>query len=139
MKVFVDSDVIISSLLSSVGASFFLLNHTGIDLYVSNFSIQELENVVKGLGIDSNQLSDLIEKKFHIVEIKKTFKEIKKEFGKNVVDENDAHIVAGAHLAKVRFLVTYKGKDFKTDVIKEDFDILVMKPGQLMQYMRSLG
>ena len=42
LKVFVDSDVVISSLLSSTGAAYFLLhNIDAVELSISNLSLQE--------------------------------------------------------------------------------------------------
>ena len=48
LKVFVDSDVIISSLISSTGAACILLNQKDLDLFISNVSLKELENYPMG-------------------------------------------------------------------------------------------
>ncbi len=61
IRIFVDSDVIISSLLSSSGAAYMLLNETkATRLYLSNFSIAELEPVTARLHIKPDKLSLLI-------------------------------------------------------------------------------
>jgi len=60
LKVFVDSDVIISSLLSSSGAAHFLLHNTdAVKPCISNLSLQEIRIVVERLAIDSKKLASL--------------------------------------------------------------------------------
>jgi predicted nucleic acid-binding protein len=138
-KVFVDSDVIISSLLSSSGAASFLLHRTNaIKPYISNLSLQEIRIVVERLSIDSNRLASLLEGNLGIVQLQYTKETVKTAYGQYVLDENDAHIVAGAKEAKAKFLVSYNTKDFKVEKIKQDFAILLITPAHLIQYLRSL-
>jgi predicted nucleic acid-binding protein len=138
MKIFVDSDVIISSLLSESGAAFHLLNQeVKLDFFVSNLSVIELEEVAKRLGIDLKKLKSLIEKRFSITRLEKVDK-IRKNFANYVFDINDAHIVAGAKASEARFLISYNVKDYKIERIKEDLDIIILTPGQFLQYLRSL-
>ena len=47
-------------------------------------------------------------------------------------------LVYAAVQAHVRFIVTYNQKDFRSERIKDDFRIIVLTPGQLLQYLRSL-
>jgi predicted nucleic acid-binding protein len=137
--IFVDSDVVISSQMSSTGAAYLLIHHTDdIKLIVSNISQKELEIVASRLEISLNDLKLLLERRFNFVGLKHTMDEVKKEFKDYVTDINDAHIVLGAKEAKVRFLITYNIKDFNLEKIKKDFNILVMTPGQYLQYLRSL-
>src|SRR5258708_4220544 len=111
LKVFVDSDVIISSLLSSTGAAFLLLNQTDeLQLFVSNVSMDELMLVTERLGLDVEKLKNLIEKHFSIVELKESVTEIKSKFEEYVLDIDDAHIVAGAQEANAQFLISYNTK-----------------------------
>jgi len=136
---FIDSDVVISSLLSSKGAAFLLINNTTeFTLYVSNHSKKELDIVVTRLGISINKLNFLLENKLNLVQLKQTVKEAKRDYIKYVTDENDAHIVLGAMETKARFLISYNIRHFNIEKIKIDFDILVMTPGQFLQYIRSL-
>lgn len=138
-KVFVDSDVIISSLLSSSGAASFLLHRTNaMKPYISNLSLQEIRIVVERLSIDSNKLASLLEGNLGIVQLQYTKKTVKTAYGQYVLDENDAHIVAGAKEAKAKFLVSYNTKDFKVEKIKQDFAILLITPANLIQYLRSI-
>lgn len=138
MIVFVDSDAIISSLISSTGASYVLLNTKDLELFISNVSVEELHSVIKRLGISQRELKTLIDNKIKTVKLEKTIAEIKSEYKQYVNDINDAHIVAGANASNARFLISYNIKDFKVNKIKNDFNIIVMTPGTLLQYLRSL-
>lgn len=136
---FADSDVVISSILSSTGAAYLLIHQTkGIKLYISNLSQKELEIVATRLKISQNELIVLLKNRFDIVDLKLTHEETSKEYKNYVSDINDAHIIFGAKEAKVRFLITYNLKDYKIEKIKQDFNILVMTPGQFIQYLRSI-
>ncbi|MCG2692310.1 PIN domain-containing protein [Microgenomates group bacterium] len=131
IKVFLDSDVIISSLLSSAGAAYLLVNKKSVVKYISNLSVKEIKIVAKRLGIKSPAVDKLIN---HLKIIR-----LKKDSGKDcVTDLHDSHIVAGAVAAKVRFLLSYNLKHFKIEKIKRDYNILVYRPAQFLQYLRSL-
>ncbi|TSC86082.1 MAG: Uncharacterized protein G01um101416_732 [Microgenomates group bacterium Gr01-1014_16] len=126
MKVFVDSDVVISSLISDTGASAQLLKtNNEIKKIISNLSQKELEIVKARLKIDRPlpKLETII-----ISNIKK--------YSIYSTDPNDAHIVAGAHQAKARFLITYNLKHYRIEKIKQDMNIIVMTPGTFLQYLR---
>lgn len=138
MRIFVDSDVIISSLLSQLGAGHFLIGSTSLQLFISSLSKKELETVVQRLGIRSDKLTALVEKNLEVTMLSQSLPEIKKSFKKYVLDENDAHILAGAQAAKADFLITYNVKDFKIEKIKKDFGILTLTPGNFLQYLRSI-
>ena len=116
--VFVDSDVIISSLLSEKGASFFLFSQTKVDLFISSLSLKELKIVVKRLGIEEHKLDTLIEKRLKVVILEKTKREIEKKYQNYVLDKDDTHIVAGARKAKVKFLLSYNLRHFRKEKIK---------------------
>lgn len=138
LKVFVDSDVVISSLISSSGAAFLLLNEIdGLDLFISNISNQELEEIVNRLHLSQEKLEKLISKRFISSQLKNSIAEIKEEFSKYVLDVDDAHIVAGAKDANVQFLISYNTKHVKADKLKEDFNIILTTPANLLQYLRS--
>ena len=138
MRIFVDSDVIISSFLSQLGAAHLLLSTTSLQLFISSFSKKELETVIQRLGIRSAMLTVLIEKNLEIATLTESLSEIKGSFKKYVLDENDAHILAGAKAAKADFLITYNVKDFKIEKIKKELGILTLTPGNFLQYLRSI-
>src|SRR5438270_280016 len=117
--IFVDSDVVISSLLSSNGAAYLLIHQTkDIKLFISNLSQKELKIVTTRIEISLNDLKLLIERRFNLVDLKHTMDETRSEYKDYVTDNNDAHIVLGAKEAKARFLITYNVKDFKIEKIK---------------------
>lgn len=134
---FVDSDVIISSLLSTKGASFFLFNQTKSQFFISSFSVKELAVVIKRLDIEKHKLDTLIEKRLKTVILKETKQKIEEKYHDYVFDQNDAHVVAGAVAAKVKFLLSYNLRHFKKDKIKEDFKIILLTPASFLQYLRS--
>lgn len=91
------------------------------------------------LSISHDKISKLIKEKLKIVQIRKKSKHLKKTFGDYVIDLNDAHIIAGANKAKVRFLISYNTKHFQIDKIKQNFNIIVTTPANFLQYLRSLS
>lgn len=137
-KVFVDSDVIISSLISSTGASYFLLNQTSnLEFYISNISEKELTEVADRLEINQDKLQNLLKKRFKEVQIEDLVK-IKLNYSEYTIDLDDIHIVAGAKESKVNFLISYNTRHFKIDRIRQDFNIVVMTPATFLQYLRSI-
>jgi len=135
-RIFVDSDVVLSSLISSKGAAYFLLKEANLNLFISKSSIEELERGVNKLNLDKLKLTNLIRKRLKTVKFIKS-DEIKKNFQDYVFDEDDAHIVAGARKAKARLILSYNIKDFNTAKLKKDFNIAVQTPAQFLQYLRS--
>lgn len=133
-KVFVDSDVIISSLISTKGAAYYLLNNTDLNFIISDKSVEELEVVVTRLGLNKKKLNDLIKAKINVIKLGKP----KSDVQSYVIDPNDIHILAGSKKAKARFLISYNIRDFKIDKIAEDFKIVVLTPAKFLQYLRGL-
>lgn len=138
MRVFLDSDVVISSLLSDSGAANILVNSKSPDFYISNISEKEIKTVTKRLSIQESKMMNLIKNNLKTVKVEEDLKSIKQKFGGYTTDPDDAHIVAGAASAKVRFLISYNVKDFKAEKIKRSFDIILMKPATFLQYLRSI-
>lgn len=138
MTIFVDSDVIISSIISHSGAAYLLLNTKGLRLFISNVSFEELQTVVKRLRISQIGLNILIKERINKVMLKERIVDIKDKYKEYAYDINDAHIVAGAKESHAKFLVSYNIKDFKVNKINNDFNIIVMMPGKFLQYLRSL-
>ena len=138
-KTFLDSDVIISSLISSSGAAYLLINNVqDLELHISNLSVKELEIVVERLNLGKDQFNQIISNRCQKVELKDSNQKIKEKYKDYVLDIDDAHIISGAKEAKVRFLISYNLRHYKLDKIKADFGIIVMTPAQLLQYLRSL-
>ncbi len=139
LKIFLDSDVVISSLISNSGAAYLLINNVkDLDLYISNLSQIELEIVVERLSIDKNLLIEVVNNRFQKVNLEESNETIKEQYGDYVLDINDAHIVAGANKGQVRFLISYNLRHYKLDKIKADFGVIALTPAQFLQYLRSL-
>ncbi len=138
IRVFLDSDVVISSLLSSKGASYALIQlKNRVTRFISSYSLRETELVLDRMGISSEKLTPM-KKQVSIVSVSKSNENIKKEYSLFVLDENDSHIVAGAVEAKAHYLVTYNAKHFKREDIRKEFSIQVISPGLFLQYLRSI-
>jgi hypothetical protein len=82
-------------------------------------------------------MDQLIKERFEIVKIFQKFSVIQQEYGEYVTHTSDSHIVAGASQAKVRFLISYNLKHFKTDKINSELDVLLITPAILLQHLRS--
>lgn len=141
LSVFVDSDVVTSSLLSTKGASHFLL-HQGLgkkslDFFISNLSLQELKIVANRLKIKVDDLDKLVVERFKIIKLQESSKSLEQKYGKYVLDLNDTHIIAGAKESGAKFLLSYNIRHFKVDLIKRDSNVIVMTPALFLQYLRS--
>lgn len=139
ISVFVDSDVIISSLISEKGAAYLLLDQQKSNFIISDISKAELEDVADRLQLDQTKLKSLIKRKLKIIKLTKDIASIKKDLKKYTSDLDDAHIVAGAIKAKAKFLLTYNLRHFNRQRINQDLGMTVLNPAQYLQYLRSLG
>jgi len=139
VKVFVDSDIVISSQLSNIGAAYFLLNKTNLSLFVSNLSLVELQRVATRHKINNAQMLAFIKKRFSHVNLTEEFKEIESQFNSYANDPNDIHVIAGAVRANVNFLLTYNLKDYKIDKIKMPDNGLLLEPINPVKYAQIVA
>ncbi len=137
-RIFLDSDVIISSLISTTGAAHLLTRTSQLDLYISNHSQKELAIVATRLKLSHPKLHSLI-KQFTVITSDQTLNKIKKEFSQYTNDPNDSHIIAGAAQSQADFLITYNLKHYKIETIKRQLNFMILTPGQFLQYLRSLS
>ena len=137
IQVFLDTDVIISALLSKQGASYEVIKNHKIIKTISNGVQKETEEVAKRLDINPLNIKQTL-KYVNVISIRLTKSEILKQYKKFVLDKEDSHIIAGADKVKSKFLLTYNTKHYKADKIKADLGIIVLKPGFFLQYLRSL-
>ena len=137
IKVFLDTDVVISSSISSKGAAYILLSEKRVEKYISTLSIKEIRTVAKRLSIVKNDIDSVI-KNCKTITLSDSIATIKRGFKNYVFDEDDSHIVAGAVSSKSHFLITYNLKDYNRNKIKEDFNIIILSPALFLQYLRSL-
>jgi len=136
-KIFLDSDVVVSSLLSNLSASYQLINNKNVICHISNVSYEEIVLVIKKLNLDKKQLENIIKNKLKIINLKESFKQTKLNYKEFVKDLNDAHIVAGAVESKAFFLISYNIKDFQIEKIKKKLNIKIIAPGLFLQFLRS--
>lgn len=136
-KVFLDSDIIISSLISDLGASYQLINNKVSACFISDISYRELVLVIKRLNLAEDNLKILKKEKLNVIKLKKSLKQIRSDYKNYVKDLNDAHIVAGAVESKADFVITYNIRYFEINKIKEKYSIQIMTPGIFLQYLRS--
>jgi len=137
LRLYTDSDVIISSLISQSGAASFIFSLKNINFFASNYSKKETKIVVERLGLKEGKVNELFGKKLEVVLLEDDLEKIKEKFTDCVTDKNDAHIVAGAVKAKAQFLISYNLRHYKADKIKTDFGMLLMTPAMFLQYLRS--
>ena len=133
---FMDSDVIISSIISKAGASSLLIGNQQIKKYISNFSIKELQVVVKRMKLPQGELSKLT-KTLDIIELEQSFSKIKDKYRNYVLDENDSHIIAGAVSSKCKFIISFNLKHYNKEKIKDNFNISILTPGDFLQHLRK--
>ena len=134
LRVFVDSDVIISSLISKTGAAYLLMHDTRLSRFVSDVSVAELMRVASELKLSRAELRSRL--KLQCAEV---LLGVNRGMNKYTRDANDSHIVAGAKMAKAQFLVTYNTKHFQVEKIQDELGITVLPPAFLLQYLRSLN
>ena len=137
IKVFLDSDVLISAFLSKTGASFAILKNPKITKVISKTVKEEVLEVVTRLNLNLPNKDIFPDIKIITLELEKP--RLSETYFPYVLDEEDSHVVVGAHKAKVNFLLTHNLRHYHTVKIKNDFGINVMKPGLFLQYFRSLG
>lgn len=138
MKIFLDTNVLFSALISKNGAAFELFRLASkktIELVTSNQCITELLSIEKNVKFFISSQDFLKTYPLSILHVKKD----SEDYQSYVFDLHDAHVVQGAHKAKVEFLVTFNTKDFKRDLIFQDFQIRVLTQGYFLQWLRMSG
>jgi len=138
IQVFLDTDVIISALLSKTGASYELIKNFKVAKMVSKTVQKETNEVAKRLNLDQ-QKNKIIFKNINVAPLNLTKKEVLEKYEKFVFDEKDSHVVAGADKTRVKFLLTHNFRHYQVDKIKAELGIIVLRPGNFLQYLRSLG
>lgn len=137
MRVYVDTDVVISSLLSPRGAAYFLLHHPQIKPVISRLSLTEIYIVAKRVGISRQRVESLATRKLKVLTRRNIQGKAKSGYPRYVTDINDAHIVAGAQAAKVNFLISYNLKHYSLDKIRSELGIVILTPAMFLQYLRA--
>lgn len=137
LKCFVDTDVIISALLSTAGASYTLIKTPKIKKIISQNVEEETREVAKRLKIHRQKIKNLL-KVIKPIKLNLAKSMLLQKYEKFTIDEKDCHIVAGAHKSKSKFLLTHNIKHYKVDKINNNLGIKVLKPGAFLQYLRNI-
>ncbi len=136
IKVFLDTDVIISALLSKTGASFEIIKNPKIDKIVSTGIEREVAEVAKRLKIDRKDVKGVL-KNCKTISLGLIKKNIINKYSNHVLDKEDAHVVAGADLSESKFLLTHNIKHYRVNRINNNLRVIVLRPGPFLQYLRS--
>lgn len=137
VKVFLDTDVVISALLSKTGVSYETIENSKVKKTISKIVKKEVEEVAKKLDIDPQNVKKVLNK-IDIISLKLTKEKLLRNYKKYVLDDKDSHVVAGVNISKSKFLLTHNVRNYKIDKINADFGIIVLKPGNFLQYLRSV-
>ena len=139
IRIFLDADVLVSAVLSSKGAAYWLVKKVDdLERWSSNLVKQEVEVVLERLGKNKDEAKWLWSK-LNVIGLESRRSELLNNFDKFVRDGNDAHVIAGANKVGVRFLVSFNQKDFEWERIRNKLGIITITPGMLLQYLRFLG
>lgn len=137
IKVFLDTDVLISALLSDKGASYKLINEMKVKMIISKAIVAEITEVARREDIDKAAVRTIL-KKTKLIHLLFPKQKILQKYSKYVFDEQDSHVIAGAHISKSDFLLTHNIRHYHVVKIKNDLGIKVFRPGDFLQYLRSL-
>ncbi len=138
IKVFLDTDVIISSQLSERGAAHHLLYYPSVQRFITQYSVQEMKSVLSRLALNFSYHKKKLDKRVTKIDLPVSLVDINEKYSHLTNDSNDSHIVAGAHYSQVQFLITYNLKDYKIEFIKRELNIQIFTPARFLQYLRSL-
>jgi predicted nucleic acid-binding protein len=133
-RCFLDSDVIISALIPDRGAAYALLTQKGATgLYTSPYVLSEVNRATTKHGLDKKRL----ELFGGILKMGKGISSIT-NIRSLVNDPNDEPIISATISNRCHFLVTYNLKDYQISEIKNRHNIIVLRPGDYLQHLRSL-
>ncbi len=135
IAIFLDSDVIIAALLSEKGASSEIIKNGALKKFVSKTIIKEVDEVSTRLHIDTPDKT--LFETFYVISLDIKKERLAKKYFAYVSDLEDSHVVAAARRSKSSFLLTHNLKHYNTDLIEQKLKIIVLNPGQFLQYLRS--
>lgn len=137
IQVFLDADVVISAMLSETGASYAIINNRKVKKIISKGILKEVEVVLTRLKISPVAARKLL-RNIRVIPLKTSKRIILKNFRRYIYDEEDAHVIAGAVISKSMILLTHNLRHYKVNKINSDLGIILFKPGNFLQYLRSL-
>ncbi len=139
MRVFFDASVIIAAILSQTGGSSLLLKYVKVGK-ISGITSQTVVDEVLNKSIKLNKTKETLESFISqcglVVRNKITSEDISPYLG--LVDDEDAHVIAGAKLTKCSHLVTLDKKDLLNAQVKNNFSPLkIVSPKDLLEEIVS--
>lgn len=136
IKIFFDSSAVFSAIYSSKGASRQLVklvrDRLVIGIITENVIDELIDNVFKfRKPISESNINQYIKRNGFIVRERLSLKEIKPYL--KLIEEEDAHILAGAILTKCDYLVTLDKKHINNEKVKKKFkEIEIISPKELL-------
>lgn len=137
MKVFFDASVIIASLLSLTGGSSRVFRYIKTDTIVGITSQTALDEILKvekykKLKKTRHEIEDFILQSGLIVRKRISVSELSPY--ENLVNREDAYLVAGANLTGCEYLVTLDKKHLlRHDIQKKFLPLKIVSPKQLLE------
>ena len=127
VKVFVDTNLLVSALISQKGASYEIVQNSNIVKIISPTVSKELTEVSKKFRFRNKDVETILK---HLSLKKVSLKKEKLEeiYSRYVIDPKDTHVLSSAKESKTKFLLTYNIKHFRVEKINNDFGIIVIKP-----------
>jgi len=140
LTVFLDASVILAGMASPQGGSGFLLQaakQKKITLIATPLIINEVNRHLAKLKLQSKQLKTLLNRQ--VIRLIKDPEEIViSRCRRLTADPDDAHVLAGAIVANVNFLLSLDKKHILTKRVKKHlFPIRVLSPKQFWQSLKS--
>lgn len=134
MRVFFDASVIIASFLFPTGGSSLLLQYVRKGRIVgvtSQTVVDEVVNNSEKLRKTHTEILDFIASSKIIVRDEIAFEQIQEYQG--LIDEKDAHLIAGAVLTKCSHLVSLDKKHVVNETNKVRFPLKIIFPKDLLE------
>lgn len=135
MRVYFDASVIIAAFLSPKGGSSLLFKYLKagrINGVTSQTAIEEILDKTEKLKKSKDEIGLFIATSGLVIRESITIEEIKPY--QNMVDIEDAHIIAGAKLTKCTHLITLDKKHLLPPTIKEKFlPLRILSPKEILE------
>ena len=141
MRVFFDASVIIAALLSPTGGSALILKFIKIGFIIGITSQTVIEEVLEEkhflkIKRSKGEIENFITQSRLI--IRKTIAVDEITPYQNLIDPEDAHLIAGANLTKCEYLVTLDKKHLLRSDIQENFlPLRIVSPKELLEEIVS--
>lgn len=139
MRVYFDASIIIAALLSKTGGSSLLLEYVKLKKVIGIASQTVIDEIVEEdkftkLKKSKEEIEQFIARSGLLIRDSITVKEI--EPYQDMVDVEDAHLIAGANLTKCAYLVTLDKKHLLREEIKRNFlPLKIVPPKELLEEM----